>query len=70
VVKNGREIDNHCVVPYNIDLCIKYDAHINVERIAVRKVVKCVYKYVRKGHGRATIVIEGNTTHYDNKHPQ
>ena len=59
VVANGREIDNQWVVPYNRDLCIKYDAHINVERVAVRSVIKYLYKYIHKGHDRATIVIEG-----------
>ena len=65
MVVNGREIDSQWVVPYNRDLCIKYDAHINVERIAVRSVIKYLYKCVHKGHDRATIVIEGNRTHRD-----
>ena len=55
------------MVPYNSNLCIKYDAHINVERIAVRSMVKYLYKYVHKGHDRATIVIEDNTTHHDSE---
>jgi len=29
-------------------------------------VIKYLYKYVHKGHDRASIVIEGNTTHHDN----
>ena len=68
VVMNGREIDNQWVVPYNRELCVKYDAHINVERVVVRSVIKYLYKYVHKGHDRATIVIEGNTTHCDSEH--
>jgi hypothetical protein len=31
VQKNGIHIDNRFIVPHNVDLCVKYDAHINVE---------------------------------------
>lgn len=31
VMKNGVPLDNRYVVPHNIDLVIKFDAHINVE---------------------------------------
>ena len=47
---------NERLVPYNRDLCVKYDAHINVECVAVRSVIKYLYKYVHKEHDRATIV--------------
>ena len=43
--------------PYNRDLCVKYDAHINVERVAVHSVVKYLYKYVHKDHDHATIIL-------------
>ena len=33
VQKNGVNIDNRLVVPHNEDLCVKYDAHINVESV-------------------------------------
>ncbi|XP_021729317.1 uncharacterized protein LOC110696333 [Chenopodium quinoa] len=62
IIVNGREVDNRWVVPYNRDLCIKYNAHINVERVAARSVVKYLYKYVTKGQDRATVVIENNST--------
>ncbi|KAK9742462.1 hypothetical protein RND81_03G174700 [Saponaria officinalis] len=29
--KNGKTIDNRLIVPHNIDLLVKYDAHLNVE---------------------------------------
>ena len=32
ITVNGKELDNRWVVPYNCDLCVKYDVHINVER--------------------------------------
>jgi len=70
VIVNGREIDNQWVVPYNRDICIKYDAHINIKRVAIRSMIKYLYKYVHKGHDRAIILIEGNATHNDNEQPQ
>lgn len=30
--KNGINVDNRFVVPHNVDLLVKYQAHINVER--------------------------------------
>jgi len=31
--KNGINVDNRFVVPHNVDLLVKYQAHINVERV-------------------------------------
>jgi len=67
VVVNGGAIDNQWAVLYNRDLCIKYDAHVSVKVTAVRNVVRYFYKYVHKGHDRATIIIEGNTANHDNE---
>jgi len=58
------------VVPYNKDLCVKYDAHINVECVAERSVVKYLYNYVHKGHDRATIILESGTMHDDSEQPR
>jgi len=55
---NGNQIDNRWVVLYNRDLCVKYDAHINVERCAQKKVIKYLHKYMHKGPDRATFVLE------------
>jgi len=57
---NGNQIDNQLVVPYNRDLCVKYDAHINVERCAQNKVIKYLHKYMHNGPDRATFVLEEN----------
>ena len=31
IVKNGIILDNQYVVPYNVDLLVKYQSHLNVE---------------------------------------
>ncbi|RIA04643.1 hypothetical protein BRARA_K01104, partial [Brassica rapa] len=62
VVKGGEILDNTFVVPHNIDLLKKYEAHINVEWCNRTSAVKYLFKYITKGVDRATAVIEkGNT---------
>ncbi|PIN26452.1 DNA helicase PIF1/RRM3 [Handroanthus impetiginosus] len=60
VIINGIEIDNRWVVPYNRDLLVLFNAHINVEKCDSPKLMKYMYKYICKGTDRATIVIENN----------
>jgi hypothetical protein len=65
VLVHGVELDNRWVVPHNVYLSTKYDAHINVEVCNNIRVVKYLFKYVYKGHDRATIEIScqsDNTT--------
>ena len=51
------EFDDTWVVPYNPFLCLKYDCHINVEICNSVSAVKYLYKYVHKGHDKATIAV-------------
>jgi len=44
-------------VPHNVDLVTKYNAHINVEICNSILSIKYLYKYVYKGHDRATIAL-------------
>ncbi|XP_076032449.1 uncharacterized protein LOC143020171 [Oratosquilla oratoria] len=54
--RRGKEdkmrIDNAWVVPYNPYLCLKYNAHINVECCNSIKCIAYVTKYVNKGSDR------------------
>lgn len=50
--------DNRWVVPHNVYLCTKYNAHINVEVCTTLTVVKYLYKYVFKGHDCASMVLQ------------
>jgi hypothetical protein len=54
----GRQVDNHWIVPHNMYFIAKYNAHINVEIFSLISSVKYLYKYVCKGHDRATTVLE------------
>jgi len=50
---------------------VTYDAHINVERCAQKKVIRYLHKYMHKGPIRATFVIEDNVNTTDaGGHPQ
>jgi len=60
ITTNGNQIDNRWVVPHNYYLCVKYDAHIIVERCVHKKVIKYLLKYMHKGPNRATFVLEKN----------
>ncbi|CAN6876425.1 unnamed protein product [Brassica oleracea] len=62
VVKDGVILNNTFVVPHNVKLLKKYEAHINVEWCNRTSAVKYLFKYITKGVDRASAVIErGNT---------
>ncbi|KAJ3685199.1 hypothetical protein LUZ61_014363 [Rhynchospora tenuis] len=56
--KNGSLLDNRHVVPYNIKMLVKYDAHINVERCHSSSMVKYLFKYLSKGQDRTMVSID------------
>ena len=49
IYKNGKSLDSKWVVPYNMALLKKYQAHINVEWCNKTQVMKYLFKYVTKG---------------------
>jgi hypothetical protein len=61
------------VVLHNVYLLTKYDTHINVEVCNNIRAVKYLFKYIYKGHDRATVEIshqhdnatEGNVVETD-----
>jgi hypothetical protein len=62
VVKCGVRLDNRSVVPYNMHLLKKYNAHINVEWCNKSNMIKYRFKYVTKGIDRAKVYFE-STAH-------
>jgi hypothetical protein len=58
---HGAELDNRWVVPHNVYLSTKYDAHIIVEVCNNICVIKYLFKYIYKGHDRATVEISGQS---------
>ncbi len=73
ILVHGVELDNYWVVPHNVYLLTKYNAHINIEVYNNICAVKYLFKYVYKGHDRVTIEIshqndnatEGNVVKVD-----
>ena len=54
----GAELDNRWVVPYNPGLLMTYNCHINVEACSSIKACKYLFKYVHKGHDRASYFVD------------
>jgi hypothetical protein len=53
--RNGYTYTNRDVAPYNAYLLMKYRCHINVEVAVSFHALKYLYKYITKGHDRASL---------------
>ena len=53
----GHDLDNRWVVPYSPKLLRRYDYHMNVEVYSSIKAIKYLYKYIYKGHDRASVSV-------------
>uniref|UniRef100_A0A7N2MG30 ATP-dependent DNA helicase n=1 Tax=Quercus lobata TaxID=97700 RepID=A0A7N2MG30_QUELO len=60
VERNEAKLDNRYIVPHNIDLLVKFQAHINVEWCNCSRSIKYLFKYITKGPDRATLILEEN----------
>ncbi|TVU30935.1 hypothetical protein EJB05_22589, partial [Eragrostis curvula] len=56
-VRNAK-LDNRWVVSYNPTLLMRYNCHINVKIACSIKSVKYLYKYIYKGHDRASFSVD------------
>ena len=66
-MKKGKaDLDNQWVVPYNRDLLVRYQYHMNVEICAHARSLKYLFKYCLKGHDRAIVEIRGKKQRSNN----
>ncbi|CAN1778546.1 ATP-dependent DNA helicase PIF1 [Linum perenne] len=59
--KGGTVLDNRYVVPFNRNLLVLFQAHINVELCHQGRVIKYLFKYLTKGPDRSVAVAESST---------
>ena len=57
VKKKGILLDNQYVVPYNRDLLVRFQCHINLEVCNSSRSLKYLFKYCLKGHDTATMLL-------------
>nr|XP_017221482.1 PREDICTED: uncharacterized protein LOC108198229 [Daucus carota subsp. sativus] len=60
VKTKGSDLDNRFVVPYNRDLLLLFQCHINVEICNNSRSLKYLFKYCLKGHDNATMLLKKN----------
>jgi hypothetical protein len=61
--KGTARLTNQWVVPYNLKLLKRFQAHINVEWCNKTNLMKYLFKYVTKGHDVARIRFQNVGTH-------
>lgn len=56
--KDNHNLDNRWVVPHNLFLLKRYQAHLNVEFVNQSRMLKYLCKYVNKGGDKAKIIFQ------------
>ena len=59
-------LDNQWVVPYNPYLLRLFNCHINVEACRSIKSMKYLFKYIYKGHERASVAMRESAKEDEN----
>lgn len=59
ITKGRYDMDNQWVVPYNRNLLVKYQCHMNIEICCHARSIKYLFKYCLKGHDMATVHVTG-----------
>ncbi|XP_074346774.1 uncharacterized protein LOC141685581 [Apium graveolens] len=65
--KKGINLDNQYVVPYNRDLILQFQCHINLEICNSSRSLKYLFKYCLKGHDTATILLKKKSNKLGNE---
>ncbi|CAL1396899.1 unnamed protein product [Linum trigynum] len=58
--KGSAVLDNRYIVPYNRNLLVLFQAHINVELCHQGRLIKYLFKYITKGPDRSMVVAESH----------
>ncbi|XP_074323863.1 uncharacterized protein LOC141660775 [Apium graveolens] len=60
--KKGVNLDNRCVVPFNRDILVHFQCHMNLEICNNSRSLKYLFKYCLKGHDTATMCLRKTRT--------